>query len=151
MSEHALWVKLREAIKGLPIHMVRVENRVGTGTPDIAYATVVLSGWIELKSIPRWPRRDGPVEMGFEKEQLMWAEGWRSMGGATWLLLKVSRPIGYWLFDLRGMQVIRNGATRNVITSHSVWCCGSLFPRCAERLVWRLAHGSAVEYPKRLV
>ena len=54
MSEAALWRRVR---KGLPGHLVRVENAVEAGTPDVNYCIDGAEGWIELKQLDRWPAR----------------------------------------------------------------------------------------------
>lgn len=77
-----------------PLHAVRVENRVGPGTPDLNY----LGGWIELKELPSWPTGEWKVRIPhFTPEQKLWLRARVRSGGKAHLLLKVGAE--WLLFD----------------------------------------------------
>lgn len=62
-GEARSWKRLRERLSGALI-MRRIENAVGQGDPDVWYGTqrerftVPVSGWIELKHVVAWPKRE---------------------------------------------------------------------------------------------
>lgn len=79
------------------MHAVAVENTVPPfGMPDVSYA----GGWVELKWLPKWPRRDTTrVRIDhFTREQRRWLTLRHEAGEDTWLLLQVRRE---WLL-MRG-------------------------------------------------
>jgi hypothetical protein len=61
--EAIAWRRFRERLAGKLI-LRRVENAVGSGDPDVWFGTlnnhysVPVSGWIELKRVKDWPKRD---------------------------------------------------------------------------------------------
>jgi hypothetical protein len=79
---------------------LRVENPVGPGTPDVHYCVEGMTGWLELKEIPAWPKRsDTPVRLPhYTKEQRLWIMDYASHGGRVHLLLRIARPKFYLLF-----------------------------------------------------
>lgn len=95
-SEANMWADhVRPLLKKLNLDPVRIENRVGTGFPDVNY----IEGWVELKHADAWPKRTGtPLRLDhFTPQQRSWLmRRWWS-GGNVWLLLRVA---GEWmLFD----------------------------------------------------
>ena len=73
-----------------------VENRVGPGTPDVAF----IGGWIELKWLRRWPANanKSPVLIPhYTNIQRLWLRNHWRLGGASWLLIQVKRE--WLLFD----------------------------------------------------
>jgi hypothetical protein len=85
------WV--RAAMEGLD--PVRVENPALPGTPDVNY----VEGWVELKSIHKWPvRSETPVRCEhFTPEQRVWLVRRCRAGGRAHLLVRVGQDI--LLFD----------------------------------------------------
>jgi hypothetical protein len=69
------------------LHAVAIENAVDKGTPDIN----CLAGWIELKQLGAWPKRETSVVTipHFTQEQRIWLTRRCESGGAAWLLLRV--------------------------------------------------------------
>jgi len=93
MSESAMWDSLRPLIKILD--PVRVENPIVPGTPDVNYC----DGWIELKFMPAWPPKGGPLRVDhFTKKQRCWIIRRRAAGGKAFVLLKVGER-EWLLFD----------------------------------------------------
>lgn len=87
MSEAGMWEAIRPRLK--KFDPVRIENVVGSGTPDVNYN----DGWIELKYLDAWPVRDNtPVRIDhFTPQQKAWLVRRESTGGKAWLLLKVGK------------------------------------------------------------
>ena len=92
MSEAALWRVFRQHI-GPYGHVVRHENRVEAGTPDVSYTIQGVSGWIELKQLDEPPKRPTTSISitHLTKEQILWAQKERKAGGRMWMLLKVGQ------------------------------------------------------------
>ena len=72
-----------------PLDAVAVENPVGPGTPDVNHN----HGWIELKWLRAWPRREAtPVVIDhYTPQQRVWALRRRHRGGMVHLLLQCRR------------------------------------------------------------
>ncbi len=79
---------------GLPGHWVRVENRVGRGTPDVNYCLPEgTEGWLELKSLGRFPANsDHEFRIRhFTRQQRFWIRARVRVGGVVAVLLRVER------------------------------------------------------------
>lgn len=66
--ESVMWSKIRGMLSRLD--PVRIENKIGSGTPDVNS----VAGWIELKCLPAWPKREDTVVRlpHFTQEQRTW-------------------------------------------------------------------------------
>ena len=73
-----------------------VENIAGIGMPDVE----CILGWIELKYMHDWPKREDTVIRfnAYTPQQRSWHRRRRLRGGNVWLLLKVGRT-EWLLFD----------------------------------------------------
>jgi len=71
------------------LHGTSIENGVGIGTPDVAYA----GGWLELKCIENWPKRElTPLRLPhFTPQQKVWLVKHSQCGGEAYILLKVAQ------------------------------------------------------------
>ena len=90
MSEDALRVTVRDRL-GPYGRLTRIENKISTGVPDIAYTLCRASGWLELKFAARWPVRPAtPLTIEhLTLEQVLWLEAEDRAGGRAWCLLQV--------------------------------------------------------------
>jgi hypothetical protein len=88
--EQLLWDWLRNRMNGHWFAQ-RVENTVGVGQPDVYFSTPTVRGWIELKSIPRWPAKPlAPFALpNWTSEQRNWMEQHAKFGARAWLLVGV--------------------------------------------------------------
>lgn len=78
--------KLRRALRHL--HAKPIENRLESGTPDLAY----IGGWLELKWLRGWPKQGGVVQLPhFTKAQRYWLRKHCEMGGRAFMILQVRR------------------------------------------------------------
>lgn len=78
-----------------PLNAISVENSAYPGTPDVNY----VEGWIELKWLPEWPKRETtPVRIPhFTQQQRVWIMKRHIKGGNVFLLLQCRKE---WLiFD----------------------------------------------------
>lgn len=64
--------------------LVRIENRLEIGFPDVYFCLRGQSGWIELKLLPL----SGRVPDHFTREQLLWGRAEYEAGGRWYLLGK---------------------------------------------------------------
>lgn len=66
-----------------------IENTCALGTPDVEF----IGGWIELKVIEDWPKREDTVVRisHYSPQQRVWAVKRAKKGGAVWMLLLVER------------------------------------------------------------
>ena len=89
MSEARLWSYLRDGVGGL-WEAERIENRLNSGVPDVAYSTDH-HGWIELKYLPKAPKRsDTALKIDhYTAEQKNWLTKHGKRGGHCFLFLQV--------------------------------------------------------------
>lgn len=98
-----------------PLHAVSIENGAGAGTPDVNY----VEGWLELKSVERWPPRDGilPVDH-FTPQQRLWLRKRSLAKGNAHMLLKVADD--WLLIDGWDAAVHVGKAAKNLLLDISV-------------------------------
>lgn len=121
MSEQALWRTVCRKLGGYG-HIVRVENKVEAGTPDVSYCfTGFGEGWIELKHAASWPRRSNvPLRLPhFTSEQRAWLLQRWTAGGNAWLLLQVGT--WYLLFDGKTAAYQVGRATQEELYQLAKW------------------------------
>lgn len=96
-GESQMWAALRPVLAGWKLDCVRIETPARDGIPDVNYTF----GWIELKNVEDWPKKqDTPLRVDhFTVEQRAWLfRRWMS-GGLAFLLLRVRKPSDWLLFD----------------------------------------------------
>ena len=101
MSERSMRKTVITHLKDLDAQAV--ENSVHPGTADVNY----VEGWIELKYIPRWPKKaDSIVPLPhFTPQQRVWLARRFRKNGNVFLLLKVAKD--WLLFDgLAGSMLV---------------------------------------------
>ena len=93
MNEATLrnYVRPRLAAKGvLPTHH---EDALNSGIPDLSYSHGGVHGWIELKWLEAWPKREATIVriQHYTKEQKHFLLSRGRAGGRCWLLLRIGR------------------------------------------------------------
>ena len=92
MSERNLWRYLQRNLckKGL---FSRIENPFYKGIPDVNYLMNGVEGWIELKYVKSFPKKElTPVSIPhYTKEQKMWYKVRYDAGGNTAIILQVDK------------------------------------------------------------
>jgi len=85
MKEAGLRSKVLEILK--PMDAVPVENGARPGTPDVNITT----GWIELKKVEAWPKREDTLLRvdHFSPQQKIWIARRERAQGRVWVLLQV--------------------------------------------------------------
>lgn len=109
MSEAALWQWLRPRFREAGALVVRVENGVGPGTPDLTWCRAGRSGWIELKWITAsqasaWDVATLLQRCGLGREQRLWLDAWLAAGGRCGVLVGSPKKIFYYPWAGPGRQ-----------------------------------------------
>jgi len=88
--EANLWATMRGHFRPRGVHLVRVENGVEEGTPDLNYCKAGREGWVELKCthLPKRPTTGVKVEH-FTEEQRGWANKRAVHGGRCFMWLAI--------------------------------------------------------------
>lgn len=103
----------------------RFEDRFSYGIPDVGFVMRKGGGWgfLELKRIPAWPKREStPVAIPHKKHwqiQQAWAERIGRLTGRVFLLLQVERA--YFIFTWQQMQEVGK-LTANGLLVHAEAC-----------------------------
>lgn len=92
-AETNLWRWLSGARNhfGSSLHLQRVENSVGRGTPDVEGCLNGHSFWVELKVSESPSRAATSVKTGFEPQQIPWMVQRAKAGGAVFVLNQIGR------------------------------------------------------------
>lgn len=87
MSEADSWELIRPIMIAARMDPIRVENDLGTGTPDVNY----VFGWVELKYLRNWPKRSTTkVRLDhYTPQQRAWAIKRSAFQGKVYFLLRV--------------------------------------------------------------
>jgi len=135
-GEHTLWRYLANGMRGR-WHAQRHEDKYTAGIPDVSYGINGVDGWIELKSLTRWPiKNDALIDVGLSREQAIWLTSRGSRGnGQCFILLRVGRE--HLLFPWTVAKTLVEKQTQNELYLMSVehWFRGSIdFDRLTARL-----------------
>ena len=99
LPEQRLWDWLRTRM-GLLWFAHRVENRAGTGTPDLYLCSHGMAGWAELKVLPKWAGRI----RHWTPEQQVFVRAHQRQAGITWLIVQIEHELlianGAWAVEL---------------------------------------------------
>jgi hypothetical protein len=79
----------------LECHAVAIENKLETGTPDVNYCVYGAEGWLELKSIPSFPKHSNTVVRieHFTLDQRRWIKHRQNVGGRAGVVLQVGDEV----------------------------------------------------------
>jgi hypothetical protein len=90
---------------GMHGHFERIENAVGTGTPDVDYCIDAVAGKLELKYTDHHPVRAAtPVlgrDNGLRRSQIIWIAKRQQAGGRVFVA--IGSPAATWVIDTVGM------------------------------------------------
>lgn len=143
-SESTLWEGISRGVSG---HWVRIESLTGSGIPDVNFSftdgELVWEGWMELKNIKEWPKRESTkVDPGVTTDQVRWG-GARTRAGGCWLLC-IGTPEGLAVV-LRGSRAARaagKGYTRGELLAAGDLVCA---PGELERKLMSVLNGRRAE------
>lgn len=98
-----VWKPLRRALKRTLL-LKRLENKLGSGLPDVFYCSKGVSGFLELKHLKGWPvREETTTALGISAAQKLWLWELHDAGGKgfvfvrigeEWLLIPVCAGLG---------------------------------------------------------
>ena len=90
-KEKNLWKWLSKAslVFKRALHLRRMENEVGSGTPDTNGCLTMADFWIELKTTNRPARATTKITHSIQPGQAPWHRGRRAAGGRSFVLIQV--------------------------------------------------------------
>lgn len=93
MSEATLRNYVRKGLHAKGVLTTHHEDAINTGIPDLSYSYGGVHGWIELKWLEAWPKReDTPMRLPhYTKEQKHFLLTRGRAGGRCWLLIRVGK------------------------------------------------------------
>ena len=116
-----IWDYLKNGM-GNRWHASRHEDMASVGIPDMSYGIGGISGWIEFKSLEKWPIRKSIKIRDLKIHQVRWMQKRSNYGGPCHLLVSVG--IDWVLMDDFGADwVLKNGFPPmvNIGFHWSVW------------------------------
>lgn len=115
MTEKHMRTKVVKDLRSL--HAVAIENLTSSGVPDVNCT----AGWIELKWLPEWPKREStPVRIDhFTDVQRHWLTTREKRGGKAWLMLQCKRE--WFLFTGTTAAIHVGHVTRSELEKLATW------------------------------
>lgn len=110
-NDRSMLVKLLKSLDAIP-----VENPARPGTPDVNY----LHGWIELKRLPHWPKRGGPLRVPhFSPQQKIRHVKRCQAGGNSFVLVRVGDD--WLLMDGEVASIVLGKSKKRELIHHSIF------------------------------
>ena len=129
VSEHQLWDKVRAGLTDaadLKIDLMRVENLVMAGPPDVNGCYKGVEFWLELKHKDAVPARDStPIfreGVGLRPEQVVWLHRRARHGGRCWILGRAGESI--WLVHGRHAKAFNDAGYLQLVELSDWWWNG---------------------------
>lgn len=121
--ETTFWHYLRDILKKAML-LQRIESgATGLGIPDVLYTYEGHHGFIELKQVKDYPKRNYTrVPLRISQEQLNWLYRHGDRGGFCFVMVKIVVPGHYYLFSHDRLLRIKDFDTQEYI-DRSVWHC----------------------------
>ena len=106
MNESTLRNYVRPGLHKKSILTTHHEDMLNVGVPDLSYSGNLVHGWVELKWLPAWPKRETTIVKieHYTKEQKHFLLSRGRAGGRCWLLLRVNDE--HLLFDHERAQIV---------------------------------------------
>jgi hypothetical protein len=122
LPEQRLWDWLDRRC-GHSAHLQRIENRVGSGVPDVFAATFGWQGWVELKVLPAWPKKPStPVRLQhWTPVQRNWARRHEDYCGRVALLVEIAQSETLVLFRALDAVAAIDTWTRDEWLHRAIW------------------------------
>jgi len=90
MTESGVWAYLKKGMIGTGWHATRIESSSGNGVPDVSFGIPEKNGWMELKYIPEWPKREGTIiKLPLRPEQKHWIKARGYLSGDVWVFVRI--------------------------------------------------------------
>jgi len=96
-----------------------IEDRYSTGVPDLSYGAGGLNGWIELKQIKAWAKRnDTPMRPEhYTAEQVNWLSVRGKKGGSCFVMVKIGAD-DYFIFTWPWARQVKAGMDKAGYMAH---------------------------------
>lgn len=87
-----------------------IETKYLTGIPDIAFGARGINGWIELKQVKAWPKREDTIikPEHYTAEQVNWLSKRGKKGGNCFVMVRVGAD-DYFIFTWPWARMIQKG------------------------------------------
>lgn len=106
IKEANLWRWLSQAqTKSPELMLMRVENSVGSGTPDVYGCLQGTSFWLELKALAL-PKNERRVSIGLSPAQISWLYNHYRAGGRSGALIQYGSGADKMLFVVPGREIL---------------------------------------------
>ena len=115
MSESNFWRYIHKKMAG---HWTadRIENMVGAGIPDVTYCCKGTDGWLELKYMKNWPKRESTlIKVGLEDSQYAWMRRrLRNRSKNIFVFVQVGKEYTLIpIIDIKTLELIYRGFTED--------------------------------------
>lgn len=122
MNEATLRNYVRKGLLAKGILTTHHEDALNSGIPDLSYSGNGVHGWIELKWLEAWPKRDDTIVRipHYTKEQKHFLLSRGRAGGRCWLLLRVGTR-EHLLFDHEAAQFVGAQTHSGLIAFADMW------------------------------
>lgn len=120
-TEQKLWDRLRAKAVAPRVHLERIENLVGVGTPDVIALSNGQATWVELKAVEAFPAKAATRVLGakgLSVSQRNWHYVWHANGGNSIILIGVGPTTIYAIPGFLADAV--NDMSRNDLEKRSV-------------------------------
>tara|TARA_Y100000004_G_scaffold75872_1_gene85342 strand:+ start:529 stop:966 length:438 start_codon:yes stop_codon:yes gene_type:complete len=106
MSENNLWRYLQKNLKDSKTMLMRIENPFYKGVPDVNFLIDGNEGWLELKYIPQYPKKEITIVKvpHFTIEQKIWHNARFKNKGRTMVLIQVDDD--YFIFKKEKINLL---------------------------------------------
>ena len=106
MSETNLWRYLQRNLKDKNTMLMRIENPFYKGVPDVNFLIDGNEGWLELKYIPQYPKKEITIVKvpHFTIEQKIWHNARFKNKGRTMVLIQVDDD--YFIFKKEKINLL---------------------------------------------
>ena len=121
-NEKTFWDLIRKNIKSPPdTHLVRIENAVYSGTPDVSYCIDGKEGFLELKYIEEYPKRESTVvAVDVRQAQRTWLHDRNIAGGRCYLAMSVKNKDIYIFDGLQAAMFLGKSWKKEDLKKHSL-------------------------------
>jgi hypothetical protein len=121
--EDTFWSYLRKGMAGR-WDAQRHEDKMSLGIADVSYGLKGCDGWIELKVVETWPKReDTPIRVNLSQEQVIWLrQRGRAGAGRVWIFVRFGPPSDrlHLLFPWHVADVLKEGCDRDQLLHFAV-------------------------------
>lgn len=124
LAEKDFWATVRKHL-GPHGHLVRIEDLLAEGVPDVNYCINGAEGWLELKWVEKWPVRETtPLRIPhYTKAQRLWHYMRGSAGGRMFIMVKVDNEyfVFHWQWAYKNLGLTTRTEMETFALVHSVF------------------------------